>query len=338
MNNWMKLAALGAGAYLLYKALNRTAYDFRGKHVLITGGGRGLGLLMARRWASEGARLSLCSRSAEELAEAEEELRGRGAEVFTDVCDITDRAQVEGWVDRARSRFGPADVLVNNAGVIGVGPIEEMRLEDFELAMKTHFWASLYTTFAVLPDMKARRNGRIVNISSFGGKVPVPHLLPYVASKFALTGLSKGLREELAKDGVVVTTVLPGLMRTGSHIQAEFKGQNEKEYAWFALGNAFPLFSVSGESAAAQIVDACRRGDAELVITLPAKLAVMLEGVAPGLVARLAALVNEWALPGPGGVGTERVKGYDSRGLTPSLLTSLSDRASVRNNETITAG
>ena len=95
-------------------------------------------------------------------------------------------------------------MLVNNAGVIQVGPIEVMTHEDFELAMKAHFWGPLNTILAVLPSMRQRRQGRIVNICSIGGKVSVPHLVPYSASKFALVGLSKGLRAELMKDGIML--------------------------------------------------------------------------------------------------------------------------------------
>ena len=90
--------------------------------------------------------------------------------------------------------------------------------------------------------MKRRGGGRIINIASIGGKIAVPHLLPYVASKFALVGLSEGLRAELARDRIYVTTVSPGLMRTGSHLNALFKGQHKKEFALFSVANASPLF------------------------------------------------------------------------------------------------
>src|ERR687891_1372920 len=103
---------------------------------------------------------------------------------------------------------------------------------------------------AVIPLMKRQSYGRIVNIASIGGKVAVPHLLPYVASKFALVGLSEGMRAELLKDGIYVTTVSPGLMRTGSHLNAFFKGQHKKEYALFSIANALPLFSTSSKRAA----------------------------------------------------------------------------------------
>src|SRR5262249_50390239 len=146
-------------------------------------------------------------------------------------CDITDRERVEEMVAVVQYRWGPVDVLINNAGTISVGPVETMTLDDYRRAMRTHFWGPLYTIHAVLPAMRRRGTGRIVNISSIGGKVSVPHLLPYNASKFALVGYSEGLRAELARDGIVVTTVCPGLMRTGSPRHAFFKGRHRAEYA-----------------------------------------------------------------------------------------------------------
>ena len=247
---------------------------------------------------------------------------------------MTDQQRVKEFLAVARQRNGPVDVLVNNAGVIAVGPLDEQRLEDFEQSLRTHLWAALYTALDVIPEMSARRTGRIVNIASFGGKVAVPHLLAYSVGKFALVGLSDGLRVELARRGVTVTTVCPGLMRTGSHRQAAFKGRHEEEYRWFALGNALPGLSMSAESAARQILRGVALGDAEIVLGLPAQLAVLARAVAPGLVSALAAAADRFILPEPGGVGPRAVKGADSRGRTPDLLTAHIDRASERNNET----
>lgn len=98
--------------------------------------------------------------------------------------------------------------------------------------------------------MRRQRGGRIVNVSSVGGKIGVPHLLPYTASKFALTGLSEGLRVELKRERILVTTVCPGLMRTGSPRNALFRGKHKREYAWFAIADSLPLLSISAESAA----------------------------------------------------------------------------------------
>jgi short-subunit dehydrogenase len=329
------LAAAGLGTWLAARAVVRAvrAYDLRGKSVLITGGSRGLGLVLARELAREQARLTICARDGAELERARAELAHRGARVLALPCDVTDRNQVQSLVRMVREQFGRIDVLINNAGVIQVGPVDVMNLEDYEQAMRTHFWGPLYMTLAVLPEMRRRGEGRIVNISSIGGKVSVPHLLPYSASKFALTGFSEGLRAELLQDGVYVTTVCPGLMRTGSPRNALFKGQHRAEYAWFSIGDSLPGFTISAERAARQIISALRHGEAEVILSLPAEVAVRFHGVFPGLTADLLALVNR-LLPGPGGIGTGRAKGSESQSeLSPSWATTLTERAAVRNNE-----
>ena len=155
-----------------------------------------------------------------------------------------------------------------------MGPLEHVTRADYEEAMAVHFWGPLHTIEAAVPHMRKQGGGRIANISSFGGKIGVPHMVPYCASKFALAGLSSALTPELARDNIAVTTVCPGLMRTGSPFNASFKGQHREEFAWFAVADSLPLLSTSGRRAAAQIVEAIRHGDAELVITWAAKLAV----------------------------------------------------------------
>ncbi len=329
------LAGAGVGALLgVCAALKkRREFDFSGRTVLITGGSRGLGLVLARELAREGARLSICARDPQELERARADLVGRGAEVMVFPCDVTDRAQVQEWVRLSEERFGDVDVLINNAGVIQVGPIEVMTLADYEEAMRIHFWAPLYTTLAVLPAMRRRRRGRIVNVTSIGGKIGVPHLVPYSASKFALVGLSEGLRAELAKDGIVVTTVCPGLMRTGSPLNATFKGQHRAEYAWFSISDSLPVSTIQAERAARQLIAGCKRGDAEVILSIQAVAAIKFHQLFPELSADIRALVNR-LLPAAGGIGQRRAKGKDSQSeLSPSWLTALSDEAAKRNNE-----
>ena len=335
-NDIIKIAAIAGGAVLLKSAIGYfREYDLRDKTVLITGGSRGLGLVMAREFARHGSRLALCARDKEELERARIDLENFGGEVMVVRCDVTNKREVNDMVAAVIQHFGSIDVLVNNAGVIQVGPLEVMTEEDFEQAMQAHFWAPLHTIMAVLPSMRQRKSGRIVNISSIGGKVAVPHLVPYSASKFALVGLSKGLHVELMKDGISVTTVCPGLMRTGSPRNAEFKGQHRFEYAWFSISDALPLLTVSAENAARQIVRACKRGQAELVISIPAKIAVLFEELFPEAMSQMLGVVNQ-LLPGPGGVGTQNVKGKQSTSSwSPSWLTTLNDEAAVRNNEVL---
>jgi short-subunit dehydrogenase len=325
----------GAGALLAMRAVfdRLRELDLSGKTVLITGGSRGLGLELARGFMYEGANVAICARDAVELQRAASDIERLGGDVFTVSCDLTDRSQVESMVRAVRDHFGRIDVLVNNAGTISVGPVELMTIEDYEDAMATNYWASLYSILAVLPHMLARGDGRIVNISSIGGKISVPHLVPYSASKFALTGLSEGLRAELKKDGIVVTTVCPGLMRTGSPRNANFKGQHRAEYAWFSISDALPLTSMSAKRAARQIIKACKRGEAEVVLSIQAKVATTFHALFPGLTTEMLGLVNR-LLPAPGGIGEERAKGKDSESdLAPSWLTKLSDEAAIRNNQ-----
>jgi NAD(P)-dependent dehydrogenase (short-subunit alcohol dehydrogenase family) len=330
-----ELALVTAGtAILTRRALaRRPTFDFANKVVLITGASRGLGLVLARQLVQEGARVAICARDQDDLRRAQDELRMLGAETLAVKCDVTIKSEVDEMVRVVNSEFGPVDVLVNNAGVIQVGPLEVMTAEDFDNAMKTHFWGPLNTILAVLPGMRERREGRIVNISSIGGKISVPHLVPYSASKFALVGLSQGLRAELLKDGIRVTTVCPGLMRTGSPRNAEFKGRHRAEYAWFSISDALPVTSINAGRAASQILDACRRGQAELIISVQAKLAVIFHGLFPGLTADLLGTVNR-VLPGPGGIGARKAKGKDSTSSwSPSWITFLNERAAVMNNE-----
>ncbi len=337
MNNQQKfLLGLAAGAAAVFAgarvARRRRAISFTGRVVVITGGSRGLGLVMARQLAAEGARLCLLARSEEELARARAQL-GDG-EVMTLRCDVRRRADVRAAVDTILERWSAIDVLINNAGVIQVGPLEHMSTDDFENAMATHFWGPLHLMFESVPSMRRRGFGRIVNIASIGGRVALPHLGPYSASKFALVGLSDAVRSELDQFGIRVTTVSPGLMRTGSPVNADVKGQHEAEYAWFAIADSLPGLSISAEHAARQIIDACRYGDPELTLSIPARVAMVVNHLAPAAVARAMMAVNR-LLPGPdGSAGNHRRRGGESTSKwAPSAATVLTDRAAPVNNE-----
>lgn len=334
-NNLLVGTVLGVSALATFVMTrkSRRQISFKNKVVLITGGSRGLGLVLARTFAREGARLAICARNAEELERAKEDLQTHGAEVFADVCDVRDREQVSRFVESVAAHFNQIDVLVNNAGVIQVGPLAVQTQKDFEDALAVHFWGAFYMMQAVLPLMKKQGSGNIVNIASIGGKISVPHLAPYCASKFALVGLSGAMRVELAKDNIFVTTVCPGLMRTGSHINAIFKGRNELEFALFSTMNALPLTSVSAEKAAQEIVTATKRGKAEVIISVPAQIAAKANALMPELVAEVSGLINQ-ILPGKGGIETDRATGLESTSIfSPSFLTNSIDKASAQNNE-----
>jgi len=311
----------------------RRNYDLRGKTVFVSGGSRGLGLLLAREFAARGAKVAISARDSEALDRAAADVRRYGQHVLPVETDITVKEDAETALDHIRRHFGPVHVLINNAGTISVGPLEVMTIDDFRDSLNTHFWGPYFATMAVLPDMLRAREGRIVNISSIGGKVSVPHLLPYCVGKFALTGFSEGLRSALAKDNIFVTTVCPGLMRTGSPRNAFFKGNNEAEYAWFSICDALPILSMSAERAAHRIVHACVRGESEVVLSAPAIGAVKFHGMFPGITADLLGIINQ-LLPSADSADKTAKTGKESfSDVSPSWVTTLNERAAATNNQ-----
>jgi short-subunit dehydrogenase len=323
------VAGLGL-AYWGFRQARR--YKLTGKVVVITGGSRGLGLAMARAFLRRGAKVALLARDPEALERARQLLAGLGT-VFVRPCDVRNQAQVDEAVRDVRQELGEVDVLVNNAGTITVGPMDTMTAEEYRESLDVFFWGPLHTTLAVLPDMRKRRSGRIVNISSIGGKISVPHLLPYSVGKFALAGFSEGLRAELMKDNVYVTTIFPGLMRTGSPRNADFKGKHRAEYTWFLLSDSTPGISVNADRAARQIVKACEYGKTELILTIPAKVAVKAHALFPSVSSAVLSTVNR-ALPEPGDLGKGKAKGAASTNrVTESWLSALDERAAKRNNQ-----
>lgn len=325
-------AALGAGVLMMTRAARRS---IAGRVALITGGSRGLGLELARTLAAHGCRLILVARNTEELSKAQEDLQARGAEVKTVACDLRNPEQIARMVAEARAAFGRVDILVNNAGEITVGPVEAFDEEEFVRAMDLMFWSGLRTTLALLPDMTASGDADIVNITSIGGKIAVPHLLPYVAAKFAMTGFSEGLQSEVRSRGVHVLTVAPGLMRTGSHLNAEFAGDHEKEYRWFAVGATVPGLSMNVSRAASQIVDALIARKREVTLTLSAKAAARLYGTCPGTALKALEMADRWILP-EGNAQPGHKKGHQLQNAQPATfkaLTHLGFKAAESQNQ-----
>jgi short-subunit dehydrogenase len=324
------LAACGVCALLVER---RRRPSLRGKTALVTGGSRGLGLLIAEELASCGARIAIAARDEAELERARERLESRGAErVVTIPADLERPADVRRLVTVAREALGDIDILVNNAGTMEVGPEAEMTEASYESAMAVHFWAPLRLMQEVIPAMRAKHTGRIVNISSIGGMLSVPHLLPYCASKFALTALSEGMYAELSADGISVTTVCPGLMRTGSARHVLFRGQQEREHAIFSVLAGLPLFSMSAKRAARKIVTASLRGRPHLVLTWQARLAGRARGLAPGMVNRLFAWTNR-ILPSSPAVRRPATVGHAIfPKQLPSWISAMNDRAAARYN------
>lgn len=334
MNRIGIVAAGALAGWAAMRVLDRgKRYDFRDRTVLVTGGSRGLGLVLARQLAAEGARVAICGRDPEALERARAALEAIGAEVYALPVDVADRDAVATLIAKVTGRFGPIDVLVNNAGVIEVGPVETMTLADYEEAMAVNFWGMVYPTLAVLPAMRERGSGRIVNVTSIGGRVGVPHLLPYTASKWAALGFSQALRSEVRGDGVVVTAVVPGLMRTGSPRNATFRGRHRAEYAWFSVADSFPGITIDAEEAAGRILEGARRGLAEVRFPLVARLAVIASAVAPNVTAAALDLTARLLPDAPEDPAGRKAGRESQSAASPSWLTRLGDDAARRYNQ-----
>jgi short-subunit dehydrogenase len=303
--NWLTVGTVSAAgiftAAKLVARLARPKLDLTGKVVLITGGSRGLGLSLAFELGNLGSRLALCARDAQELEQARRRLAERGIAAATFPCDISEETEIEPLVARVLDRFGRIDVLINNAGQISVAPLERLQHSDFEQAMNIMFWAPVNLTLAVLPQMKQQRSGHIVDITSVGGRVSIPHLLPYCCAKFAFVAFSKGLSAELDAHRIRVLTVVPGLMRTGSYLNAKFKGSAEREFAWFSLLGNLPGFSVAASYASHCIVKALQRNRRTCTISLAAKTLISAEALLPETTQTILATVSRYLLPAPGG-------------------------------------
>jgi short-subunit dehydrogenase len=327
------LLAAGVIAYAGYRALQRSREaDVAGQVALVTGGSRGLGLLIAEELVGRGCRVAICARDVRELEAAQRVLERAGGSVLAVPCDVGDREQVARMVESIETELGPIEILVNNASIIQVGPLDSLDLGDFEQAMEVNYWGTVHATLSVLPGMRRTGTGRIANITSIGGKVAIPHLLPYDAAKFAALGFSEGLRAELAGEGISVTTVVPGLMRTGSPVNAFFKGDAEKEFAWFSLGDATPVSAMSARRAAREVVGALLRGEAEVTLSGQAKLLRIAHDLFPGATTDLLGMVNRM-LPKASGP-TSQVRGMElATAVSPSPLTGMMNRAARRNNQ-----
>ncbi len=352
-NSGLALAAVAG--WLAWR--NRPGADLTGKVALVTGGSRGLGFLLAEELLGQGCAVAICGRDRATLDRARAALRrsaGEEAEVLAVQCDVAREEDVAELVDKVVATFGQLDVLINNASTIQVAPLAAMTRADFEEAMDITFWGAVHTTFAALPHLR-RTGGRIANVTSIGAKVAIPHLLPYACAKFAVIAFSEGLRSELAGSGVSVTTVVPGLMRTGSPQHVRYGGNAAAEYAWFTAGDVTPVTAMSARRAASAIVAALRRGDAEIVLSWQARLLRLSHALAPGPITRLLGLVNRLLpgvpaelvdaagpgaargsdpdLPVEGGGRTRWTRGRELRGTLPGPLEQALDRSGRPTNQ-----
>jgi short-subunit dehydrogenase len=203
------------------------ANGFKDQVVVITGGGRGIGRATAIEFGAEGASLLLAGRRMDALqTAAEESLRAGAAAAEIIRCDVVKDEDLTALVTTALERFRRLDVLVNNAGVVAAGRLDEIGADDIERMTSVNVWAPMRLTQLALPHMREAKSGTIVNISSVAGRMGLPYYSAYCASKFAMRGFSESLRREVSPDGIHVMAVYPGPTATDLVENVEFTGMN----------------------------------------------------------------------------------------------------------------
>ena len=248
--------------------------------VVITGASSGIGAALAREFVAAGARVALAARSADKLRALAAEL---GAEkTLTVPTDVTDPQQTDRLVARTVERFGGIDVLINNAGQGLYGRLEDTDWEHSRRMWEVNFFGLLRLTRAALPHLRERR-GTIVNVSSVAGKVSLPYMGDYCATKFALNAFSNALRMELAREGVRVVVVCPGPVKTRFHASAYREGQLPGVYG---LGRK-RYEGVSAQRVARATRRALRGGKREIIVPWWLRLFVGFRALFPGFTDRM---------------------------------------------------
>jgi short-subunit dehydrogenase len=250
-----------------------------GLRILITGASQGIGRALALEAARAGAKVLAAARSDELLAELAGAARTAGTPLETVRADVTSPEDRQRLADAALRRFGGLDVLVNNAGIGATGHFVEAGPERLRAIMEVNFFGTTETTRVLLPLLKQGRTPAVVNIGSIAGRCAIPARSEYSASKFAVQGFSEALRPELAKDGIDVLVVSPGLTQTN------FSKNMLEQKARMAVDH---LRGMSAADVARAVLRSLARGRNDVCLTLKGRLLVLVRRFLPWLVDRIA--------------------------------------------------
>lgn len=197
--------------------------------ILITGASQGIGRATALLFARQGYDLVLAARQSDRLQAVAQEVQNLGQSAIAIPTDVKDAQQVQAMVAKALEHYSAIDVLVNNAGIYISGPVEAFSLEDWHQAIDTNLWGYIHTIHALLPHLLTRGTGTIINVSSIGGKVPLPYLVPYTTTKFAVTGLTEALHSELKPKGIHVGGIYPSIIKSDFLERAILRGKDQQD-------------------------------------------------------------------------------------------------------------
>jgi len=298
MNKLYYLAPFLAGASYEWFQRRKLETYFQKKTILISGGSTGLGFALAKRLLSYGANVSICGRDETKLSDLKNRLVLYSNQLHIFQCDVASRDKVKNWIDAAVARFGRIDMLVNNAGILTVGPVESQGESLYRENLDIMLWGHLNTCHEVLGHLKIGK-GQIVNIISVGGKISIPHMSSYSVAKSAAAAFSEGLGIELAKYGISVTTIFPWLLRTGSYVNGFFPKGDVKEFQAFSLGSALPMLALNVDAAVSEILIAVRKKKVEAYIGVMARVVTLARELLPGLSRRVLVEASRYLLSPP---------------------------------------
>ncbi|MEY4509205.1 MAG: hypothetical protein RLZZ450_1327 [Pseudomonadota bacterium] len=254
--------------------------ELRGKVVVVTGAGSGIGRALTVALLSRGAEVAYSDVNEQGLAETKALVAGKGRS-SSHVLDVSKREQWALYAEAVEAEHGGADVIINNAGIAISKPFESLPIEEFELVMNINFWGVIYGSKTFLPYFRKRGAGHIVNISSINGMVPFAFQTPYNCSKYAVLGFSETMMQELRGEPIHITSVHPGGIRT--NIARSAIGADPK------IAEGFDRIArTTSESAAEQILTGVEKNKERVYVGVDAKIMSASKRIAPALT------VNFW--------------------------------------------
>ncbi len=256
-------------------------FEIKNRVALVTGASMGIGKATALSFAKEGGKIALAARSEPALKEVAEQIKNLGgtAEIFP--FDLSQIPKITEMVDAVRKKLGPVDILINNAGYAVTGLVEDCPIEQYRKNFEVNFYAPLALIQAVLPDMKSKRSGQIINVSSGVGRRALPGVSAYSSTKFALNGLTESLRLEVKKYGIDVIAIFPGRVSSRFHENMQNYGRLQRKLP--------PTPMSAPEELGEFILNASKRRLREATVSGPGKIGYHLNYWAPSLVDRILA-------------------------------------------------